>query len=38
MTNHDKDILKVCIDLLQKSPKGTIIEMTLNIGTFRVMT
>ncbi len=37
MTTHDQDVFAVCIDLLEKSPKGTVIMMYLSIGTFKVI-
>lgn len=36
MTKHDKDVLAVCYDLLEKAPKGTIIEMKLSFNTFKI--
>jgi len=36
MTKHDKDVLKVAEHLVEESPKGTIIEMDLSIGSFKI--
>lgn len=37
MTEHDKDVIVVCLDLVEKCPKGTKIEMDLTIGKFKIV-
>ena len=36
MTEHDEDVLRAAEHLVEESPKGTIIEMDLSVGSFKI--